>query len=245
MKRTDIYIIHFLLFILIGSSSLRGQNYGDDIKKITAAFQKADISFHAKYCFYPFDSLKTITDSMDILCCMSGKDYYCKITSGEASYEYCKNSKYYFVIDHPNSAIAVKQSSDISQKQMWDISKVDSLVHSPGVKISYHDVGRKRGEYDIITKGSAWNKVKLIYDKSTYLLEQMCMYSSSKGSMFGTTYNKPMIEIYYSRYSSKQLDKNIFSERKFFYDTKDSLVLREPYKKYKLLDYIYPISKRS
>lgn len=229
--------------LLIPPTIGHSQDYVGDMKKITERFTKGDISFREKYCFYPSDSIKKVADSINIYCCLSGQNYYYKITSGGKSFEYYKNSKYYFVVDHSESAIAVKKSPE-AQQQMWDISKVDSLIHSQGVKITYKDLESNKGEYDIAISGKLWNRLKLVFNKSDYSLEKMYVYSSSKGKMYGTTYNKPMIVIYYSGYSEKQLDKSIFSESKYFYDTKDAIVLGDSYKKYTLLDYVYKMSKR-
>lgn len=245
MKNTIAYKLFLSGFILLGSSyCLLGQNYTEDMKKITGAFKNGEISFHMKYCFYPYDSLDIISDSMSAYCCMSGQNYYCKITSGGTAYEYFKNSKYYFIVDHSIPAIAVDKSTD-SPHQLWDISKVDSMVHTPGVNVSYKNIGRNIGEYTITMKNADWNKLKLTFNKSNYLLEKMFMYSSARGKMLGTDYSRPRIGIFYYAYTNKQFDKNIFAEDKFFYDTPNAIVLTDTYKKYKLLDYIHKLSKRS
>jgi len=181
---------------------------------------------------------------MNAYCCMSGQDYYCKITAGGRVFEHCRNDKYYFVVDHLESAIAVKKSTD-AQKQVWDISKIDSLIHLPGVKIAFKDIGNGEGEYEITMKDIQWNRLKLVFHKSDFTLEKVNMYSSAKGKMYGASYSKPMIAMYYSGYSEKQVDKSFFDESKFFYEGKEGLVLSDAYKKYKLLDYIYKLSKRS
>lgn len=245
MKNTIVYKIFFACFFLFGNGNyLLGQNYTEDMKKIMGAFKNGEISFHMKYCFYPYDSLTMISDSMSAYCCMSRQDYYCKISTSGTAYEYFKNSKYYFIVDHSIPAIAVDKSTH-SPHQMWDISKVDSIVHTPGVKVSYKDVGRNEGEYTLTMSGTTWNKLKLTFNKSSYILEKMFMYSSSKGKMLGTDYSKPRIGIFYSNYSYKQVDENTFTEDKFFYDTPNAIVLTDTYKKYKLLDYIHKLSKKS
>ena len=244
--KVNINILRKVVFTALLISPFCGwsQNYAEDMKRVTEKFQTGDISYHVKYLFYPYDSVKKISDSVSIYSCMSGHDYYSKITSGNKSYEYCRNSKYFFMVDHVESAIAVKKSSD-AQQQMWDISKVDSMINIPGVKISYKNLGNSEGEYDIVMKDKMWNRIKMVFSKSDYTLEKISMYSSSKGKMFGASYNKPMIIMYYSGYSNKKLDKNNFGETKFFYETKDGLVLNEAYKKYKLLDYVFKLSGRS
>jgi|GEM_PF-1948530 hypothetical protein len=229
-----------LVFPMSGYS----QNYTEDMKKISEKYKKGDISYHVKYYFYPSDSLKKAVDSMNIYSCMSGQEYYCNVSQGKKSFEYFKNSKFYFVIDHSESVIAVKKSSD-AQQQSWDIGKVDSLIHAQGVKITYKGLDNNEGEYSITLNGKTWDKLKIVFSKSDFTLEKIYMYSSSKGTMYKTELNKPVILMSFSGYSEKQLDKTIFSESKFFYETKDAIVLNESYKKYKLLDYIYKLSKRS
>jgi len=245
MKNIILYKFLFCGFILLGNSCyMSGQNYSEDMKKIIGAFKNGNISFYMKYRFYPYDSLNTISDSMNAYCCMSGQNYYCKITSSGASYEYFKNTKYYFIVDHSLSAIAVDKSTS-SPKQLWDISKVDSMMHTPGVKVFYKDIGKNEGEYTIVMKNANWDKLKLTFNKSNYLLEKMFMYSSSRGKMLGTDYSRPRIGIFYSAYSNRQVDNTIFNEDKFFYNTSNAIVLTDTYKKYKLLDYVHKPSKRS
>jgi hypothetical protein len=220
-----------------------GQNYGEDMKKVMGKFSTGDISYHMKYCFYPYDSVKRITDSMSTDCYQSGQNYYYKIHSGKKEFEYYRNDRYFFVVDHSESAIAVKKNTE-AQQQMWDMKRIDSLMHAPGVKVTYKTSGND-GEYDIAIKGGTWNKYRIIFNKSDYTLEKIYMNSSSSGKLSGTNYKKPMIVMYFSGYSEKQIDKSVFSESKVFSDTNDAIVLNDNYKKYKLLDYIYKLSKRS
>lgn len=215
-----------------------GQDYIKDIEKITGTFKKGDISYRMKYCFYPADSIKKVSDSMDIYCCRSGQDYYCRVTSGKKSYEYCKNSKYFFVVDNPESAIVVKKSPDAGQ-QAWDISKVDSLIHTPGVKVLYKGLDNSFGEYDITISGGTWDRLRIVFNKTDYTLEKMYMLSSFRGKMYGAEINKPMVVIYFSGYNHTKLDKNIFSEGTYFSNTPSGLVLSNSYRKYKLLDYTH------
>jgi len=245
MKKNITYHLFLTVFIfLVGGSTLFGQNYTEDMRKIVDAFKSKDISFHMKYRFYPYDSLNIVSDSISAYCCLSGQNYYCKITAGGALYEYIKNTTYFFIVDHSLSAIAVNKSS-ASPHELWDINKVDSMVHSPGVKVSYKNIGKNEGEYTITMSGTMWNKLKLTFNKSNYALESMFMYSSARGKLVGTDYSKPRIGILYSSYSNNLIDKNIFSEDKFFHYTPGVIVLTDTYKKYKLLDYIHKLPKRS
>jgi hypothetical protein len=239
-------IVRIVMFLSLLIPPIHGnsQNYAEDMKKITEKFKNGDITYNVKYCFYPFDSLKKVADSMNATCSMSGNDYYCKIATNGKTVEYCKNSRYYLVVDHSEMAIAVKKSSD-AQQQMWDITKVDSLVHSPGIKISYKALGNNEGEYDLTMKGRQWDRLKLVFNSLNYTIENIYMYSSSKGKMYGTEYKNPMIGMYYTGYSEKQLNKSVFSESRFISNEKDGIALSDTYKKYKLLDYVYKLSKRS
>lgn len=243
MKYSFKYILYSISFMLSGV--IHSQNYTDDVNKITGAFRKGDISFHMKYRFYPYDSINVAKDSLNVYCCISGAEYYYKVATTGGAYEYCKNSKYYFVIDHEESAIEVKRSTGAASQQLWDINKFDSLVHSPDIKISYKTIDKNEGEYDISIKNNSWDKVKLVFNTSTYLPEKMIMYSKAKGKLVGTEFKRPRIEISYSGYSSKELNKKVFSEDRFFYDNSSAIVVRDAFKKYKLFDYVYKLKIRS
>jgi hypothetical protein len=244
MRNKAIYRVFCFGIAVCGSISLYAQNYSLDMSKIKAKYNSGDISFHVKYLFYPFDSIKKATDSMNIQCNMSGNEYYYKINAGVGSYEYLKNSRFYFVIDHSEKAIAVKKSSEAHQ-QLWDINKIDSIMHSPSVKVKYKDLGKNEAEYEVTLESGPWNRFKIVFNRTTYILEKMYMYSPGTGKMYGEDYKKPMIGIYYSNYSTAQFSKDIFNEGKFFSDTQSAIVLTDSYKKYKLLDYVYKMSKRS
>lgn len=245
MKEFTLNVVYWLLLVAFCILPCLGisQDYSQDIVKITARFNKGDASYRMKYCFYPYDSVKKASDSMNADCYISGQDYYFRINSGEKLFEYYRNSKYYFVIDHTQKAVMVKNNSE-SQQQLWDMSKVDSLIHVPGVKITYKELDNNHGQYEISIPGGTWNRFRLVFDHNTYSLEKMYMYSSYSGMLSGTMCKKPRVGIYYSSYSEKQLDKNIFSEAKVFSDTHSSIVLTNSYGKYKLLDYIYKLTNR-
>src|SRR4029077_18027419 len=85
-----------LLGVLITLAvSGHSQDYVQDMKKICVAFKSEELSYHVKYLFYPYDSVKKATDSMNISCNMSGQEYYYKVISGGNSYEYYRNNKYF------------------------------------------------------------------------------------------------------------------------------------------------------
>ena len=229
-----IVIITALLHIAARGYS---QNYSQDMEKIMNAYKHGSVSFHMKYRFYPYDSIRKVTDSMNAFCSMSGVAYYYKIESGKKEYEYVRNSDYYFVVDHSLHAIAVKKGTD-AKGQAWDISKIDSLMHSRFSKVTYKDAGKNEGEYEVNLIEGTWNRFKIVFDKSSSRIVRIYMYSSMKGKMFGQSYSNPMISIYYSEYSGKALDKSIFSESKFFTVASNTITPAEDYKKYKVLNYL-------
>jgi len=227
-----------LLFVAaLGSRITLAQNYVSDMEKISEKYKQGSISFRVKYSFYPYDSLNKIADSMNASCNMSNGEYYYKITSGNNTYEYVRNDNYYFVVDYSNKAIAVRRSSEAAQ-QVWDVKRMDSIMHSPSVKVTYKDAGNNQGEYDMKLVEGTWSHIKLVFDKATYALVRITMYSQQRGKMFGQNYSKPRIVIHYSNYSMVANDQNIFSESKYFNAMADNVTLAEGYKNYRLLNYL-------
>jgi hypothetical protein len=223
-----------LLLPLCGFS----QNYAEDMGKITEKFKAGDLNFHVNYLFYPYDSSRKAIDTMKVNCFVSGGEYYYKINSGVNQYEYYCNNKYFYIIDHSQMAIAVKKNTAAGQ-QVWDMSRIDSLIHQPDIKISYKDAGNNEGEYDIKVANASWNSISIIFNKSTYRVSMMRISSDSKGKMYGEAYNKPVIKVYYTDYSGKPFDKSIFNESRYFNDSGKAMVLNDTYKKYKVLDYVH------
>ena len=237
--RAKIHIRYILVLVALLIPSIYGscQNYSQDMEKIMNTYKRGNISFHVKYRFYPYDSIHRATDSMNASCSMSGQASYYKIVSGGKVFEYVRNSYYYFVIDYTQQAIAVKKNS-AAIGQAWDISKIDSLMHSRFSHVTYKNAGKNEGEYDVDVTNGPWNKFKIVFNKSNFSIVKISMYSSSKGKMAGQSYSKPMISISYTDYTESLTDKDIFSESKFFTVAGDNITLMEGYKKFKVLNYL-------
>jgi hypothetical protein len=214
------------------------QDYAQDMKRICDTFKSESLSYHVKYFFYPYDSVKKATDSMNINCNMSGQEYYYKVMSGGNSYEYYRNNKYFFVVDHTELAIAVRKNTQ-AQQQLWDMDKLDSLIHLPTVKITYKDAGSSEGMYVIKLSEGSWNKISIVFNKTTFRVSSIHLYSKNKGKMYGDEYKRPVIAIFYSDYTKTTLGKDFFSESRYFHDDNNGIVLADSYKKYKLLDYVH------
>jgi len=231
--------IAVLVWILcLSGKCLLAQNYAQDMDKIEQKCKQGDFSFHVKYLFYPYDSLHKASDSMNAFCSQSNGQYYCKISASNKEYEYVKNSKFFFVVDHAEKAIAVKKNTD-AQQQMWDISHIDSVVKTTSIKITYKDIGHNEGEYSINLKKGVWTGIRLIFNKSTYTVDKMYMTSKRKGKMYGREYKNPEIAVFYSNYSIAPAVKSVFQESTFFSETTSGvLTLSDSYKSYKLLNYL-------
>jgi len=229
----------FFIFaaILLLRSSLHAQDYGKDMQKISDNYSTKNIHFHLKYVFYPYDSIAVATDSIEAYCVMDGKKFYYKMRSGGNEFVYIKNNNYYVVVDYLQKAIALKQSSQAAVPS-WNVAQVDSLMHSPTANLTYKDLGNQEGEYDIQLKQGTWNKLSIVFDKSSYTLTKVIMRSSAKGKLVGQKYDKPVIVISYYEYG-KQTDNSCFNVSTYFSSTENPVVLSAAYKRYKLLDYIH------
>jgi hypothetical protein len=237
--------IRFVLFCFAGliTSFVKAQDYTQDMQKIRESYKNSSGSFNMKYSYYPYDSINKATDSMHGTCTISGNLYYYNVSSGENSFEYIKNEKYYLVIDHPNKAIAIKYSSNKGEN-LWSIDKVDSLLNKPGIKVTYKSLGKEKGQYEVsCTKESTWNKLRIVFNKTNYTLREVWLYSDGKGKIQGEPYNKPRIGIFYSVFKGNIPDKNIFSEKRFVEDNGKGIVLTGEYKKYRLLNYLSQAKK--
>lgn len=233
-------VLHIIMVsvILLPSSFSFAQNYTGDFKKIKENYDNKSLCFNMKYLYYPYDSVSRAEDSMQGYCCLEGKKFYYKITTVNGVCEYIRNDRYYFIVDHTQKVIALSKSSQNTARQMWDVSKIDSVLGSPSAKVTYKDKG-KDGEYELKLGFGNWNRMKLVFSRESYMLEQVRMYSLAKGKVYGQSYDKPFIGIYYTGYKEKISDKNIFAEIRYFHSDKDgAIVLSDEYKGYKLLNYL-------
>ncbi len=229
-----LYVIITMVWI-IPALGTHGQNYVEDFKKIKQSF--SNMSFNMKYRFYPYDSANVIADSMVGYCSVEGKYFYYRIKTTSGECEYVRNDKYYFIVDHSEKAIALKRSTS-TIKQMWNVSQIDSVLNTQSANVVYKDRGEK-GQYNIAYAHSSWNRVKIIFDKRNYRLDEICMYSTSKGKMFGQEFNKPIVRIYYSDYKQSASGKDLFAETKYFHSDKNgAIVLSDEYRQYKLLNHL-------
>jgi len=237
MKLNALHIILMALSIWI-EYPVAAQNYVQDMGRIEQKFKEGDLSFKVKYLFYPYDSLKKVSDSMNAVCSQSNGEYYYKIATDGKEYEYLKNSKYFFVVDHAEKGIAIRKSSE-AQQQAWDISRIDSIIRSPSVKVNYKSLGNSEAEYEVKLSEGVWTTIKLIFNTTTFRIDKLYMYSTRKGKMLGQNYSNPRIGIVYSDYSNGRVDKTIFNESRFFTETTEGgVTLNELYKKYKVLNYL-------
>ena len=229
--------ISFKLMLALFIAPIFGysQNYAQDMEKILNKYNHGDISFQMKYRFYPYDSISKASDSMNASCTLTKGGYYYKVVSGTKTYEYVRNSSYYFVIDHVQKVIAIKKATE-AKGQLWDMSKIDSMMHSNYAKVVYKEAGKDEGEYDVKLTEGTWDRFQVVFNKSTYAIVKVNMHATSRGKMVGQSYRNPMIGISYSSYMDKVADKSIFSESRFFTVNGDNVVPTQEYNKYKVLN---------
>ncbi len=235
MRRCRIYINFLRTLFLMVPFSLVAQNYKEDMGKIHEGYTTKYHSYKMKYLYFP-DSLSRSTDSMTGNCYVNGSSFYCNLINGNDRYEYLKNEKYYVVVDHSSKVIAVSKSTHV-RMQSWSLDKLDSLLNNPNVKVSYKLTVSGKGEYDISMPLGSWNRIKLIFDKTSFTVEEITMFSSAAGKIYGENYNKPRIKICYSAYNEKLPDEKIFNETSYLNESSGKTALAVSYKSYKLLDY--------
>jgi hypothetical protein len=240
-KKNISFILFYFSVMLV--FTVNAQDYIHDIEKIREGLKNSCRTFNMKYIYYPFDSVNKATDSMRGTCTINGNSYYYKVSSGKNIYEYIKNEKYCLVIDNPNKAIAVKSSSSV-RPDLWGVEAIDSLLKKPGVKITYKSLSRREGQY-VVTFANApqWNKLRIVFDKESYTLNEIWLSSDAKGKLLGEPYNRPKLGVYYSQLKETMSDPSVFSEKKFIENDGKEIVLTEKYKKYRLLNYLNQLKK--
>jgi hypothetical protein len=221
------------------SCSAFAQDYKDDMQKIRTAYKSQYHSFSIKYLYYPFDSVKRITDSVKGTCVMDGEDWYYKTKSNTGETEYLKNEKYFIEVNHSNKVIAVADYT-LARSDLWNINKVDSLLKIPTLNMNYKEKGGGEGEYTVTLDQRGWTKMKLVFNRKRYTLDEIWLYSSAEGKIFGEPYKKPVIAIFYSSYSEAVPSKNDFNEGKYIQETKGGKFEAVGiFRGFKLLDYVH------
>jgi hypothetical protein len=227
-----------IIAVFVFANTLTAQDYKEDMLKIQSAYKAKCHSFSIKYLYYPYDSVKKATDSINGTCIVDSEYWYYKIKSHAGVVEYLKNEKYFIEVNHPNKVIMIGRSS-LAKTGLWNINKVDSLLRLPTMKISYKEKNGN-GEYEIrLDSSGSWSRMKLVFNKENYTLEEIWLYSIAKGKIFGEPYNKPVIGIFYTAYRVTVPGKSDFSEEKFVQKTKDGKFEGVGnFKEFQLLDYV-------
>jgi len=227
-----------LIAACASSYPLMAQNYKEDMQKIRTVYKSQYHSFSIKYLYYPYDSVRKVTDSIKGICVVDSEFWYYKIKSSEGEVEYLKNGKYFVEVNHANKVVMVANNSVAQKRDLWNISKVDSLLRLPTLKIIYAEKG-KEGEYTVTLSDGNWNKMKLVFNKERYTLDEIWLYSSAQGKILGEPYKRPVIGILYGSYSKTVPSKNDFDEKKYVQKTNDGhFQTVGTFKTYKLLDYV-------
>lgn len=219
------------------SHSAIGQDYKDDMQKIREAYKSRYHSFSIRYLYYPFDSIMKVTDSIKGKCMVDNEYWYYIMKSSAGEVEFLKNAKYFIEVNHSNKVILIAKST-IAKNDLWNINKVDSLLRLPTLSVNYKEKGGE-GEYTVTLAEEGWNKMKLVFNRKNYTMEEIWLYSTAKGKIFGQAYKKPVIGIFYTSYSEATPSKSNFDEGKYIQEKSDGDF--EPvgvFKGFKLLDYI-------
>jgi hypothetical protein len=234
------YLRMLLFFVMLTQYSFNAcaQNYKEDVSKIRSEYENKYHSFTIQYHYYPYDSVKKITDSLWGQCYHNGELFYCKIHSISGLMEYMKNKKYYVEINHPGKAILIHKSSATGQ-ELWNMNKLDSLLMLPSVKVVYKSTPGNKGEYEITYDKGLWNHVRIVFDKEKYTLDEVWLYSVGKGKIYGQPYNKPKIGIFYKNYNQEIPSDKLFYDLMYFRETDTGFTLTNELKGFRIMDYFH------
>jgi hypothetical protein len=230
-------ILFFTLFNHLSFSAI-AQNYKDDMQKIRTEYKDKYHSFAIQYRYYPYDTVKRVTDSVWGQCFRNGGSFYYKIHSVSGLIEYIRNEKYYVEVTHSGKAIFIYKNSLVEQ-ELWNMNKMDSLLMLPSVKVSYKNIVNGKGEYDIIYGNGIWNRVRLVFDKEKYTLDEVWLYSPAKGKIYGQAYDKPKIGVFYKDFNQDIPSNNLFDNTRYFHETGVGFAVTNAFKGYRVLDYFH------
>jgi hypothetical protein len=240
MKKVKSNTVFIAVFITVSilSNIVSAQNYKEDMEKIRKEYKSKCHSFSMKYLYYPYDSIKKATDSIKATCVVDSEYWYYKIKSNSGQIELLRNGKYYVEVNYSDKIIIIRKNSS-AKTDLWSPNKIDSLLQNPALKISYNEkVGK--GEYDITFDKGSWNRMKIVFNKQSYNIDEIWLYSPAKGKILGEPYNKPSIGIFYYAYSISEPAKDEFNEGKYLQRTNDgNFKVTDSFKEYKLLDYVH------
>lgn len=223
--------------VLTLSNAVSAQNYQEDMEKIRTAYTNKYHSYSIKYLYYPFDTVKRVTDSILGTCVADKGLWHYKIRGSAGLVEYLKNEKYFVEVNHSDKVIIIGNSS-VAKGDLWNINKVDSMLRLPSSKIIYHDKGNE-GEYTLTFNNGSWSKLKIVFNKERLTLDEIWLYSAAKGKIYGEPYNKPAIGIFFDSYATSVPSKDDFTEKKYVQETAHgNFESVGNFKGYKVLDYV-------
>ena len=224
--------------LLITTVSVQAQKVKDDIGRINQVYEKnKNISFHTRYSIYPnYTSTVPVESSPGIVKVKGDKMYY-KI----GNLEIMKNTDYVFSADHDQKTLVIMgriQGEVLTENVKPDLDKIIKLCSS----ITYFEAGKGLGGYEIVYPSEVFSKMRMTFDKKTFLIESMSFYYTEEQTYGADQKSKVRIEVKYSDYKvGEDFSEETFSYSKYLTRIGNfKYTVKEPYLAYRFLNEVQP-----
>lgn len=232
------YILFTICCSLFFSLSVQAQKLKDDMARINQVYEKnRNMSFHTRYSIYANYTSTVPVESSPGTVKVKGDKMYYKI----GNLEIMKNTDYVFSADHDQKTLAIMsrvKGEGLTENVKPDLDKIIKLCTS----ITYFDAGKGIGGYEVVYPSDAFSKMRLTFDKKTFLIESVSFYYGEEQTYGVDQKSKVRIEIKYSDYKlGADFSEDAFSYSKYLTRIGNfKYTVKEPYLAYRFLNEVQP-----
>ena len=167
MKTCVLYVV-FIVSLAI-PNLLNGQApVAKELQNLFQAYQgKQNLSFEAKYKYFPDLISKKATDSLTSKTVLAGESYYFKI----GDYEFMGDGNYSLFADYENKQIVLGELNENETKKRR-LGFIQNILESSGSEISSFSPGNNLKGLKFEYKNQQIAKVEIVYDPTTYFISK-------------------------------------------------------------------------
>jgi len=235
-----------MLPVLLALQTDDKDKYISDFKLIEEAYKKHHSLQFSMVCQSFKDSRLSKADTINnSTYYFKGKNFYYRASTTEV----LKNETYLISVDHFKKAIIIYKSSEYKD-DFLPVNMVDSFLIKNTVQIKYAEKQNgKTGSYvmNILKSNTAFSKMELEFDKTTYLVNKMSLYipagklADSEGA---PTADGSRVDYIFSNYKSGNIDDRIFATSRFINIDGEKFKAAAAYRDFKVIPLI-PVQQQS
>lgn len=150
--------------------------------------------------------------------------------------ETVQNKDYYVIVDHEDKQISLLGTMGQEPKpdERLIMINLDSAIQSC-TQVEFHKENKQQNSYTLVFPISEYQKVKIIFNKNTFLIEKMILHYREAEEYDDDSKFPPRLEItYYDIDTNPTFAEDTFTSNRFLKKENKKYYCRDEYKGYKL-----------